>query len=507
MEAIYLFILLLIGLTGVLGIILGDSSRTDVVSHWSERRCDLDVLISAFMYKPSDDTRGSLQFSSDNFNFCIGSKTTDYLNTIFGALFELMRKQMGVADIMGQVMKMLRVQLNSIYAPFAKMITIFWNKFKQIGSLSSRIFQHLYMSMKKAAGVGIASTYLAISLQMSIFNMIDLAILVISIVLGILMALAIIFFIPIIPMIVIVTLTGIALSELASGISSPSNASNTTGFCFSPDTRIIMNDYTTKKICQIQLGDILLSGQKVEATIEVPGSDAIIYSVDGILVSSDHRIWNVARQEWILVKDDPAATKTDLMLPTLWTLITSSRQIPIMSDNDALLFSDWEEIPDSHKASLGWDLLVRDILNKDTHSKPIHVPEHAPCFDRSIRVKKYQAGWVPISSIQRNDWIMDSARARWTRVLGVCQREVGGGYGEKGYRMTDGVWIKTAGANWQHPTAECDGYVWQGSNLITDSGAFNILLSDSSEFTVRDFTEVGWMNLPKTYTRVGAMMA
>jgi hypothetical protein len=24
---------------------------------------------------------------------------------------------------------------------------------------------------------------------------------------------------------------------------------------------------------------------------------------------------------------------------------------------------------------------------------------------------------------------------------------------------------------------------------------------------VRDFTEVGWMNLSKTYTRVGAMMA
>jgi hypothetical protein len=92
-------------------------------------------------------------------------------------------------------------------------------------------------------------------------------------------------------------------------------------------------------------------------------------------------------------------------------------------------------------------------------------------------------------------------------VLGICQREVAGGCGEKGYRITDGVWIKTSAGNWNHPNAECDTYVWQGCNLITDSGAFNIRLSDSSEFTVRDFTEVGWKNLAKTYTRVGAMMA
>lgn len=503
MEAIYLFILLLIGLTIILGIILGGSSRTDVIAHWADRRCDLDVIISAFMYKPSDDTRSSFDFSSDNFNFCVGSKTTDYLNTLFGALFELMRKQMGAADIMGNVMKILRIQLNSIYAPFAKMMNIFWNKFMQIGSLVSRIFQHLYMAMKKASGVSLASFYAGLSLHTAFFNGIDLTIKVIMIVLVILLAMAIIFFLPILAVLVIVTLTVVGIEIGFAGRSGDMGG----GFCFSPDTRVILSDYTTRKICEIRLGDVLLSGQKVEAKIEVPGSGATIYNIDGILVSGDHRIWNVARQEWILVKEDPKAIKSDVVLPTLWTLITSSRQIPIMSNNDALLFSDWEEIPDSYKASLEWDLIVRELLNKSKGSKSPHVPEYAPCFDRSIRVKKYQSGWVPISSIQRNDWVMDGEQGRWTRVLGTCEREVGGGCGEKGYRITDGVWIKTTAGNWQHPNAECDAYVWQGCNLITDSGAFDIRLPDSSVFTVRDFTEVGWKNLAKTYTRVGAMMA
>ena len=156
------------------------------MNHWGERRCDLDVLLSAFMYKPDDDSRSTAQFTTDNFQYCIGSKTNDYLESIFGVLYEVLRKQMGAADIMTSVMKVLRIQLNTIYAPFSKMMNNFWNKFREIGGLSSRIFQHLYMSMKKAAATSVASLYVAISLQTAILNGIDLVINIIMIVLYIL---------------------------------------------------------------------------------------------------------------------------------------------------------------------------------------------------------------------------------------------------------------------------------------------------------------------------------
>jgi hypothetical protein len=265
-----------------------------------------------------------------------------------------------------------------------------------------------------------------------------------------------------------------------------------------------MSDLSLKRIDEIKLGDILLSNQTVNSVIEVPGSGAPLYNIDGVLVSGDHRVWNVEKQDWILVKEDPSATKTTEVLDTLWTLITSNRQIPVASSNDVKLFADWEELPTSHEAALAWESIVRSILT-NTAFKSTTAPEHAPCFDKAILVKKYQAGWVPISTIKRGDWIMNDKR--WTRVIGTCEREVEGGIGDKGVRMTDGVWLKGGLGGWEHPKGKCDTWKWQGCNLITDCGSFSIRLHNSTDHIVRDFTEVGWMNLSKTYTRVGAMMA
>ena len=95
--------------------------------------------------------------------------------------------------------------------------------------------------------------------------------------------------------------------------------------------------------------------------------------------------------------------------------------------------------------------------------------------------------------------------SRWTQVIGICSREVKGSINSHGNRMTDGVWIKT-GQIWDHPKGEVYDRVWRGMNLITDSGTFKITLANLSENVVRDFTEVGWTNLPATYARVEKAM-
>jgi hypothetical protein len=94
-----------------------------------------------------------------------------------------MEKQMGAADIMRNVLNSLRDGIGQVFNPFSTMMNKFWNKFKQMGALASRIFQQIYMAMKKAAGISVASIYLAISLQTSIMNGIDLVINIIMIVL------------------------------------------------------------------------------------------------------------------------------------------------------------------------------------------------------------------------------------------------------------------------------------------------------------------------------------
>jgi len=491
MEARHYFVLLIIFLLIGFGIILGSSTRLDVMAHWSERRCDLDVMISAFMYKPDEIKESAFQFAGDNFKFCIGQMTTDYLNTVFAKMFAVLQQQMGAADIMTNVMNSLRSSLADIFKPFSKMMDRFWNKFKQIGALSSRVFQQLYMAMKKAAGITIASLYLAISLQVSFMNGIDLVIKIIMIVLYIMLALAIIFFLPLLPVMVFVLMATGGIESAFPGRTGGMGAL----FCFAPNTRVLTS-YGEYNIQDLAIGQILADGSTVEAVIELPGSSEPLYLIDGIYVSGGHRVWSYFKNKFISVKDHPFAEKSTLVVNTVWTLITSSREIPVKGLTRVVRFADWEELPDSPAYSKGWDSIVRKIINPRDFMQLYPVPKCPPCLDPDIRVKKSQGGYVPLKTIQRGDWILSNTG--WTKVVGICYREVDGGIGAKGDRITDGIWILEDNL-WKHPTGKMDSKKWTGIQLVTESGCFYIKWSNSELELVRDFTEVGSQNLQKSY--------
>ena len=494
MEAAHLFVLLIVFFTLGFGIILGSSTRQDTMAHWDERRCDLDVLMSAFMYKPDSDTRGVGDFSADNFNFCIGAKAESYLKSIFGMLFEVMKNQMGVASILSSAMQTLRAGLNDIYAPFSTMMNKFFNKFKQIGSLASISFQQLYMAMKKASGAAVASMYIAISLQVAFMNGIDLVIKIIMIVLYILLALAFIFFIPLIPVMVFVIMALVGIEKAFPGRTGDMN----TVFCFAPDTLIYMKDGQEAKIQNIVLGDVLQNGATVEAVVELPASRTdTLYDIYGVYVSGGHRIWSYTKGGFISVKDHPCAFRSHVKSGTVWTLITSNREIPVRGVYGLVRFADWEEMPSTLYSRMAWERIVRGILNSPYNA--FIVPHDAPCLDKSMLVVKYQGGLVPLSSIVRGDWILDDNG--WTRVIGLCNREVQGGIGDKGSRMTDGVWIRSKNGIWEHPRGVSDSWKWRGLQLITESGCFY-----AGEYLVRDFTEVGVSKLSESYVREDEVM-
>lgn len=483
-----LLIVLLIGF----GIVLGSSSRLDVMAHWAERRCDIDVIISAFMYKPDEIKDNAFKFAGDNFSFCIGQMTTDHLNTVFGKMFAVLQQQMGAADIMTNVMNSLRSSLANIFKPFSSMMGRFWNKFQQIGALASRVFQQLYMAMKKAASITVASLYLAISMQVSFMNGIDLVVNVIMIVLYIMLALSIIFFLPLLPVMIFVLMASGGIESAFPGRTGGMGAL----FCFAPNTRVLTS-YGEYNIQDLVIGQILADGSTVEAVIELPGSSEPLYVIDGIYVSGGHRVWSYFKNAFVSVKDHPFAQKSTVAVNTVWTLITSSREIPVRGLTRPVRFADWEELPDSPVYSRGWDLIVRKIINPRDYTGTYPVPMCPPCLDSDIRVKKSQGGYVPLKSVQRGDWVLSNTG--WTKVVGICFREVDGGIGPKGNRITDGLWILEDGL-WKHPTGRMDSTRWNGMQLVTESGSFYIRRSimDSDEL-VRDFTEVGSQNLQKSY--------
>ena len=203
------------------------------------------------------------------------------------------------------------------------------------------------------------------------------------------------------------------------------------------------------------------------------------------------------------MKDHPDAVLRTEGLPGLFTLITSNRQIPILDCSGSIqIYSDWEELPSTDESAAVWESIVQTILNPHRlDSSKKSAPQSAPCFDRDTIVFKYQYGPIAISDICRGDWILGS-HDNFTRVIGICERQVQTCLDEIGPRITDGVWMLNPKTGvWDHPKGKNKEVPWQGFNLITDSGAFTIQL-DTGLVAVRDFTEVGWMNLEATYTRV-----
>jgi hypothetical protein len=421
--------------------------------------------------------------------------TKSYLQSVFGALFEIMKKQMSASSVLNDVMGVMRAQLANIYAPFSKLMNHFFMKFRQSGFLASRIFQHMYMAMKKAAGVAVASLFASLSLYTTMMNFIDFVIKVIMIIMGILVALAIIFFLPILPVLVIVILTTVGIEAAYPGHTGGIGAV----FCFAPGTPVAMPGGTTKKIELLRLGERLADGQLVEAVVEFANDGQAIYNLHGIYVSGDHKVWKSDTQSWGFVKDEPGAIHVEKGPERLWTLITSGRKIPVRLGDKVIQFADWEEIPDTDEAAAVWEEIVRSIL-PTVFSR---VPEDAPCLDGRMRVKKYQGGWVPMSAVRIGDWIYGDSG--WTKVLGICRRRAHAAIGPVGSRVTDGIWLKEKGV-WRHPTAQPEKGAWDGYALVTASGTYMVRSFAGETHTVRDFTEVGWMNLPATYARVEEVM-
>ena len=495
-EPKYLFVGLTLALVIGWAIIESDGSRQDVIAHWSERRCDFDVLMASFMYKPADDPRSSAKFASENFQFCVSTKATDYLNTIFGSLFEVLRKQLASSEILTQVFKVLRVQLNTIYEPFASMMNRFFVKFKQIGFRASVTFQQLYMAMKKAGGTAIASIFVALSLQTAFLNSIDFVIKVIMIVLYILMGLVFIFFLPILPLLALVIITVGGIESAMPGSTGPMGSV----FCFHKDTNVIMKSGEIQQICLLNPGDILHNGIVIQAVVEVPGEQ--LYDLDGVLVSGYHCLYQ--ENEIIYVKDHPRAKKSDRKEITLWTLITDKREIPVMGSKGYLRFLDWDEIPDSREAEKAWEIVAGDLLNSSNYNLKLSVPTSAPCLDRALKVWIHQGGWRLLSEVKVGDWIY--GKDNWTKVTGRCERIVHTCIGEDRNRFSDGNWVSDGFDGWKHPEGKLNYVTWQGIQLITESGSFRVQMITGEERLVRDFTEVGSQKILDSHARTEALL-
>jgi len=537
MDSKWPFMLITFGLVLALGLTIAGLERTGVMNNWDSRRCDFPVMTAAMFFKPDSDPRTSTKFTQDNFNFCMKSYIDKFMNLLMIPVNALFDKQLNLAGSAINMVDTVRQIAATMYAEFSKYLTKFFGEFNRSVYEISRIIQYFRMAMGRANAMAMSMLYMGITMFRGMINAIQFIIKVILIICGIMLAIIIILIFvlfPFIPMILAVlgSIVAAVLSlTMIIGGSLATEASNAkSGFCFSETSEIIVKEKDTdiiKSVKDIKIGDELGNNcGKVTAIILMSGKDIQLYNINGVIVSGSHLVLGTDML-WKCVSSDERAKKTDNTSNILYCFNTTTHTIPVFSSvfsselqeiNNPIMFRDWEEFDDNDQ--LGeyiWTYTILKMLNNNSNYskwkdglKSIIMP----LMGNNVKVKT-NMGFMEISAIS-SLWCPNMSMRCLTRdneeqdILGVVSAEIDGIEDDNGlwntelYEWVDGVWIK--GLSTVKESKEINGSAY-GMTLITDSGEFIIWdETEQKEKIVRDFTEIGYKEIYKTYSLVSSRL-
>ena len=259
MDGLAVF-LLIVFFTIIFGLIFSKGEVEKIKASWAERRCEPGVLFSGFLYKPDNDQRSSTEFAMDNFGFCMKSMVQSVLQTIMAPIFFSFKSLVGNAEAAAGSVNNMRGGMGNIFSSFTSIINGFHSKFERAGMQFMRISAQLKMSFNRMFAIILSLFYAGLSSFIGGSNFIAFVIrVVITILIAILAIFIILIFIlfPFMPIImsviaVIAVIATVFTSIIVAGLSEIED-----GFCFAPETMIVMKDGSLKPINVLKVGDIL----------------------------------------------------------------------------------------------------------------------------------------------------------------------------------------------------------------------------------------------------------
>ena len=480
---------LILVMTSIFATLMAQSSVDEIMKQWESRRCDIDIMMAAQLFKPKGDPRTGGEFASENFQFCVKKTFREIITLALTPVFMMLNQQLDVTESLNEVLNRLRVMMANLMDGFLKILEPFFLRFRTTGNQFALNQMKILSAMGRAFGITQAALYIGMSLVITIENFVQFVIRVVMIIMYIILGLMVLIWFLILPVFIVIIITCQAIGNSPFGYLSKDVCGE---LCFDPTTRIGLKDGTLKSIGECKLHDVFEDGTVIEGILHVDGTKEQIYSLDGIRVSGAHLVWSTYTDEWIPVQEHPDALPSFQKCPTLVCLRTSTRNIPLEGLTSKWLFRDWEELPTNlpHTDTL-WDFLVTEILNGAANTDPL--PAEIPLVKPSCQVLYKTGEMRRISEVRIGDSIYCSQG--FTTVTGLYKGEA-----VFSDEFTDGVWIQEPGKiSWRHPTLVAStGSVEPGFHLTTESGCFWIQTKSISGF-VRDFTEVGVDQLPLTY--------
>lgn len=470
---------------------------------WDQTRCNVDVMFTAFKYKPREDPRSGLEFMQDNFSFCISSIIESVFKRAMTPFVQILGANVGINGAFNGILGTIRGLIVFVQTKFSKIIDATFNRFKTTIYNFVHVWHRLNFSFQRGVAVALSSVYAGISFFVGFMNFYDFVAKVVIIILGILIALIFLLFfilIPVMPVIftVLAVLTGAGFGAALGGMEST--------FCVDPDANVKMADGTFKPLKYCVVGDVLaksdidahqmVSDNIIEGILTCDGMTEDCVRIRGVTMSKSHRV--LYDGHYILAGLHPEAVVMEGRLPQLICLNTTTHEVPMQGlGSDIVWVGDWEEVDDDAGRS-AWFTMVYSYLNFgfDDECRFMNTPTTVPLMSPYTIVKEKTKGYIPIQEITIGDVIADMNGA-WTPVL-ACY--VGGFHGDsrgETFWYSDGVWIQGSdNGEWNtcaHGSVAYDSAVTtklRGCNIVTASGSY-LIRHQGVNVIVRDFTEMG----------------
>lgn len=486
-------------------VVMAIADRNDVMSQWSERRCEPSVVASSALYKPASYTGTAAQYANENFEYCQKQIITDTLRTATIPLRVLQRLQTQMVESAGG-------GLGNIWSVFGNLQNIFMEMVSSANRRTialqlelRRSFAELMSVMNRVGGILLSSVFAGIGVITSMLTTLRLVIMIVIIMIGIIMGIIAIMFIFMWPFIgwiagvvaaVMVTVITIA-TAIAAAVSRDS-------MCLHPDTLIRCHegDIPAKDIV---IGTVLADGLGSVTGVlhfKTEGNPTPMYSLYEAILTGEHLALNPDGIP-ILVSEHPHTIQVSDLPPysSLYCFITESHRIPLVGG--ATVF-DWEELEETGTHQSAWYHFVYHFLNNQGADHEVNESKEAALAANTQVVTK--DGKKYISVVKPGESVLDTD-GHLTTVLGIVKlhhSEVGILTNLNGDIVSTGCWI--FGDNkWDRAISttivqRTEDAVYY--HLITDSGTF----ITSNGTRLRDFTDIGVDNLEKTYPFVKKMV-
>jgi hypothetical protein len=483
-------------LTAGFAMLVAGADIEEIKADWKNRRCEVPVIIAGNLFKPSNDPKTPMEFSADNFRFCIKNLADEVLKAAFAPLMAVAGQQMNATNTMAGPMNSIRTMIANGMKSFSD---IFATQYKQYTAVSvhiTKIWHHIKFAMGRIGAIVTSIVYFGLSASVLVQNTMKLIVNVILIFIGILAAMILLIWFGIIPFlgIIITMISLLASADSQTGGWITGGSADAGPFCVDPEALIVMADNSKKPLNTVKVGDNIYSKSNstnlVTGILRVRSETHPIVSIHGVKMSMTHPVFY---KKWIRAGEHPEARLLNIKLNELICLNTTNHSA-VMYGLDNIIVGDWDEASEEEDQKK-WVSWVSKVLNNKIISQ--NTPSNVPLCSDSIRVCTENNSWVRIDTINLGDRIL--GRDGYTRVIGIYTGVINSKNKTSDW-ISDGVWIYK-NKNW----IMADGLVCDDSEslsgrfLITESETLYIMTNKDIHL-VRDFTEVGAGRMNECYS-------